>query len=168
MTSGLGLRLVPVAAVPVRRLADFFAALVQAGDETYFHPHPLTTDAAARIVSYQGKDVYVVAMLDDEMVGYGMLRGWDEGYEVPSLGLAVAPQKRGMGVGEWLMGALHDLARSSGADRVRLSVSEENEPARRLYEHLGYEFSHPRDGVEVGYFRLDRSSRAAPSQSESD
>ena len=168
MTRGLALRLVPAAAVPVCQLADLFAALAEAGDEGYFHTHPLTREAAAQIVGYQGKDVYVVAVAGDELAGYGMLRGWDEGYEVPSLGLAVAPEQRGIGVGAWLTGALHDIARTRGADRVRLTVSDDNEPARRLYERLGYEFSHLRDGVDIGYCLLDFPSQVEPSRTWAD
>jgi ribosomal protein S18 acetylase RimI-like enzyme len=47
------------------------------------------------------------------IVGYGMLRGWDEGYSVPSLGILVRAEACGQGIGKLLMEHLH-LAPASG------------------------------------------------------
>src|SRR5205823_2006359 len=79
-------------------LAAFFEALRANGDERTFHPHPLTRDEARRRCHYRGKDLYYVATDGARVLGYGMLRGWDEGYAVPSLGIAIAPGCRGVGL----------------------------------------------------------------------
>jgi aminoglycoside 6'-N-acetyltransferase len=55
------------------------------------------------------------------------------------VGLSVAPEWRGRGVGAALMRAAEGWARERGATRVILDVAAANTGARRLYERLGYE-----------------------------
>ena len=134
-------------------LAELFDALRAAGDERWFHPHPLTREEAERVCSYEGRDLYAALVEDGRAVAYGMLRGWDAGFEIPSLGLAVHPAARGRGLGRALTERLHEEARARGAARVRLTVYATNEPARRLYEQLGYELEEKGDDL-VGYLAL--------------
>ncbi|NPV56557.1 MAG: GNAT family N-acetyltransferase [Anaerolineae bacterium] len=53
--------------------------------------------------------------------------------------LVVAEGKRGQGIGRALMLACDDWARQQGLSEIDLSVYEFNQPARRLYESLGYQ-----------------------------
>lgn len=52
-------------------------------------------------------------------------------------GVAVFPQYRGKGLGTRLMQFAEDKARESGLSKLSLIVFEDN-PAKRLYESLGY------------------------------
>jgi ribosomal protein S18 acetylase RimI-like enzyme len=116
------------------RLAEVFADI----DNAFFRPHPFTEDEARKLASYSGRDVYAILMNDQAPVAYGLLRGWDEGYETPSLGVAVRRTARGKGFGRQMMNHLHSEARRRGADQIRLRVHPNNLAARRLYESLGY------------------------------
>jgi ribosomal protein S18 acetylase RimI-like enzyme len=76
-------------------------------------------------------------------------RGVDKGFaymneETPELAVAVSPEHRGRGVGTALMKRLLSEA-SALFPAVSLSVSPEN-PARRLYERLGFETLEVRGG----------------------
>ena len=73
------------------KLRSFFELLSSSGDVRFFHPHEFTEEAVNRICQHKGQDYYCLMIRFDEIVGYGMLRGWDEGYEIPSLGIAVSP-----------------------------------------------------------------------------
>lgn len=55
------------------------------------------------------------------------------------LGLAVAPEWRGRGVGTALLAAAEHWARSQGAERMVLDLDVHNEGALRLYRRVGYE-----------------------------
>jgi [ribosomal protein S18]-alanine N-acetyltransferase len=138
------------------RLAAFFDALKACGDDRWFHPHPLTAGEAARLCAYQGRDLYYAAVAGDTVMAYGMLRGWDEGYETPSLGVAVHPDARGLGLARTFMGFLHAAASFQGARRVRLKVYPDNALARRLYESLGYRLEPTADGQLLGILDLKR------------
>lgn len=135
-------------------LAEFFRRVKEAGDEARFHPHPLTPEEAERRVRYEGRDLYYALTDGDRILGYGMLRGWDEGYAVPSLGIAVHPDERGRGLARLLMLFLHGAARKRGAERVRLTVDTDNDAALRLYRELGYAMQAMEDGRLEGILRL--------------
>ena len=140
------------------RLASFFTALASRGDDRWFHPHPLTGHEAARLCSYRGRDLYYVAAHTDAVLAYGLLRGWDEGYAVPSLGIAVHPNARGIGLARAFMVFLHSAAALNGASRVRLKVYPNNAPARRLYESLGYRLEPAADGQLLGVLQLKKGA----------
>ena len=123
-------------------LADIFAEM----DTTFFRPHPFTADEARRLANYPGRDVYALLAVDGRAVAYGLLRGWDEGYATPSLGVAVRPSAQRRGYSRLMIESLHAVARARGADRVRLRVHRDNTVARHLYESLGYRY----DGEERG------------------
>ena len=84
-------------------LTELFEALANAREERFFSPHPLTPEQAAQVADYQGQDLYTVALHDGNAIAYGFLRGWDEGYQIPSLGISVHPNYRGAGIGLALM-----------------------------------------------------------------
>ena len=135
-------------------LASLFAAIAADPKAKYFHPHPLDAAEAGRRAGYAGRDYYCLAYLDGVPAAYGMLRGWDEGYAEPSLGLAVAPAFQGRGLGRALTEHLHKVARARGATTVRLKVYAENAGARALYVKLGYAFEASKPGEELGRLRI--------------
>jgi ribosomal-protein-alanine N-acetyltransferase len=67
-----------------------------------------------------------------------MLRGWDEGYIVPSLGMLVDHRFHNCGIGGWLLDRTIEEAAKLGCSRIRLSVYENNKPALRLYLSRGF------------------------------
>ena len=54
------------------------------------------------------------------------------------VGMWVAPQHRGQGVADELVGAVCELARQSGAASVALWVTDVNDRARAFYRRLGF------------------------------
>jgi ribosomal protein S18 acetylase RimI-like enzyme len=121
-------------------LLDFLTLLARTGDDKFFHPHPSTIEAIKRCSAETTADCYYVLKADATVLGYGMLRGWDEGYDIPSLGIAVHPKIRGKGWGSAFMHFLHATARTKGAKKVRLTVHRSNTVALRMYKTLGYYF----------------------------
>jgi ribosomal protein S18 acetylase RimI-like enzyme len=142
--------------------AAFLREISLSGDARFFHPHPFDSAAAERICAYEGEDLYYVAKVGDRVVAYGLLRGWDERYEVPSLGIRVGHDLRSEGMGELMMRFLHVAARARGATLVRLKVHPLNLHARRLYERLGYRFDGFDGAEEIGVVSLESGSLGGP------
>src|ERR1700677_4099542 len=85
------------------QLIRFFAYVESSGISKKFHPHGFSSEDAQRICDYSGLDEYHVALYKNEVIAYGMLRGWDEHYDKPSLGICVHEKFSGRGVGKSLM-----------------------------------------------------------------
>jgi [ribosomal protein S18]-alanine N-acetyltransferase len=135
-------------------IASFLLDLARTGDDRWFHPFTLDDASAVRIAASAGADVYLIATDKDRVVALGMLRGWDEGYAIPSLGIAVAATARGRGLGRAMMEQLQAEARRRGASKVRLTVDTGNRAAIELYGSLGYAFEAEADGRLVGFLDL--------------
>lgn len=136
-------------------LIDMFCLIKNREDNIYFHPHPFTKEEAEKLARYEGQDLYYILTENYQILGYGMLRGWDEGYRVPSLGIYIHPDARGMGLGKLLMQFLHAIAKRKGAKKIRLKVYSDNVVALKLYESLGYVFEKEEAGQLVGILEFN-------------
>ena len=103
-----------------------------------FCPFPLTSDIAESLLSSSTKDLFFLLEQDEKKVGFSMLRGFDEGYEIPSLGMFVGAAHQGQGLGRELLEQTCAFAQLHGINSVRLSVFEDNERAFQLYQKLGF------------------------------
>jgi ribosomal protein S18 acetylase RimI-like enzyme len=102
-------------------------------------------------------DLGVIGSVNGELVGVAYCRLFTDedhghGYvddETPEVAVAVRDGHRGAGVGERLLRELAALAMAQGYARLSLSVDLAN-PARRLYERLGYrEVGSDEDGARM-------------------
>lgn len=133
-------RLVPRAVGPLHAM---LRAIEAAGEAEWFRPHPFTAAYLESLCAERVADLHYVLLFDDTALAYGLLRGWDEGFDVPSLGIAVHPEHRGTGLGAVMMHFLHGAARLRGSPRIRLRVNRYNEVAASLYRGMGYRFDNP-------------------------
>lgn len=122
------------------------AALFTAAYEGYAVPMHIDEDTLTWMQEKLDFDLDAsrIAFRDGEPVGLVNLgvRGRDAWIG----GVGVIASARRSGVGETLMRAVHEEARSLGVERVWLEVFDTNVGARTLYEKLGYE---PVQDVEV-------------------
>lgn len=139
-------------------LVAFLSALDELNDAKYFCPHPFNDETIEGIIRNTRRDLYYVLTAKGEILGYGMLRGWDEGYDIPSLGLAIHPKVRGTGLGRLLMEFLSAAAKQRGATKIMLRVNVGNARAQKLYKSLGYEFEEEENGYFIGLLDLGRNS----------
>ena len=58
---------------------------------------------------------------------------------IATIGMAVRPGRRGMGVGSALMREALHWARTMGVEKLALSVYPDNETARALYRKFGFQ-----------------------------
>ena len=122
-------------------LSEFFSKIDRPEITVNFKPHDLTPGRAEELCRYRGADEYRVAVEDGRILAYGMLRGWDEGYETPSLGLCVRPGDDRRGVGSAMMEHLIAAAKARGSSRVILKVKRANAAAVAFYRRFGFELT---------------------------
>lgn len=100
-------------------------------------------------------DLPLVALIDGELIASAGLHPAGPALRrrhVMSLGLAVAPQAQGRGVGKALMAALIDYADNwAQVLRIELGVYVDNERAIALYQRFGFEI----EGRQRGYALRD-------------
>ena len=82
------------------------------------------------------------------------MRGWDEGFDIPSLGIAIHPEARGRGLARPFMAFLHAAAKARGATKIRLTVYNDNQRAVELYRRLGYVFEPKNERELIGVMPL--------------
>jgi GNAT superfamily N-acetyltransferase len=143
-------------------LAQTFLELNSPGYIYKFSPHPFTAEYASKICNYQGLDLYFAILLNkNHIIAYFMLRGWDEGYEIPAVGLCVLNEFHGKGLGRLIMHFLETTAKFNGASKIMLKVRNDNHVAETLYITQGYEFNKYNNEFLIGYKELNKKQRIA-------
>jgi [ribosomal protein S18]-alanine N-acetyltransferase len=152
MTTAPALECVLLTPQLVAATLDALTAAAEEPTGQFFRPHAFTHDCLHSLATRPGQDLYYVLTASGHVRGYGLLRGWNQGYEIPSLGIMIAREARGQGLGRLLMTFLHASALTRSASRVRLRVHAENHRAIALYRSMNYEFSSEPDaeGLLVG------------------
>lgn len=154
------MQIVSLSGERIGALNEFLLHQQTVDSNNFFSPHGCDFDSLNKIVENVRDDVYLLGMYRRKVLVYGMLRGLDEGFPIPSLGIAVSPEMQGFGLGRAMMMWLHVSAQVRGANKVRLRVASGNKIALRLYESLQYEFSEDLDasGYLIGYKDLKAHS----------
>lgn len=116
----------------------------------HFHPFPLTAETATEIACTARSDRFYVATLNGRLVGLSMLRGWDQGFDVPSFGVIVDRSHRGLGLGRRMTEFAIEEAGRLKCRRIRLSVYASNTRAVRLYESLSFRAVHREPSIVAG------------------
>ena len=107
---------------------------------------PVYAQAFARMSAQPG-NVYMVVEQDGEILAclqytliHGLSRSGASRAQIE--GVRVHASQRGKRLGEILMQAAIDRARSDGASLVQLTTDRSREAAHRFYERLGFKASH--------------------------
>lgn len=138
----------PISECEIGRLADFlYLAIHQPDPDNPIPRGVLEEPAVAVYIDDWGKpdDRCLVAVDREQIVGAvwtRILAGEIRGYgnvdpTTPEFTVSVLPERRGEGIGSLLMRNMLDLLKAQGYERASLSVQKTN-PARRLYERLGF------------------------------
>ena len=97
----------------------------------FFFAFGFEVDEIARLLAGSGRDVYMGLLLGGELAGFFMLRGWNEGYEVPALGAFVAEKYRGRGLMRLTVEVTKVICRLRGASRVMYKSHPDNAPTKK-------------------------------------
>lgn len=153
-------------AIAFRRLAAADAPAIagllggqSSGYLRYFDPFSWSPEELASMLGSAVKDVYWGIESGGRAAGVVMLRGFDEGFERPSLGLVVAEEMSGRGVGQAAVAHALAWCRVNGVREVRLTAADENGSAVRLFRRAGFvaDDSPARPGFRAYVLRIGAS-----------
>ena len=112
-------------------------------------------EATASFIEFvaNSKGVHLIALWDGAVVGWCDITplSFEGMTHVGRLGMGVAHDFRGRGIGRLLLTTAVNQAFSNGLERVELEVFRSNEKAIRLYEASGF----VREGMKVAARKLD-------------
>ncbi|MBQ9060968.1 MAG: ribosomal protein S18-alanine N-acetyltransferase [Firmicutes bacterium] len=111
-------------------------------------PDPWSREAIRQELSENPRAFYVVADIEDEIVGYAGL-WWiiDEGHIT---NVAVKPGFRNRRIGSAIIGTMLEHTGQQGIRHYTLEVRESNISARALYEKYGFAV----EGIRKGYYQV--------------
>jgi RimJ/RimL family protein N-acetyltransferase len=104
----------------------------------FFHVFGADEDAIAEILAARERDVYSGIFRGNALICLFMLRGWDEGFDIPSFGLVVAADCRGREVLTVALEAAKLISRFAEARRMMCKVHPENVAGTRGALRLGF------------------------------
>jgi len=122
----------------VDQVSKFFTENSVDAITCFFSPFELTAETARWIACEPHKDRFYLGKVNNQIVGFSMLRGWDEGFTVPSFGIFIDHRKHGLGFGKNLLDLTIEEAERLQCPKIRLSVFASNQPAFKLYLSRGF------------------------------
>ena len=105
----------------------------------FFIPFTLSRETARKIALEDHLDQYFLGYVESRIIGFSMLRGWEEGYSVPSFGMFIDRHQQHLGYGKQLLDLTIEAAKKLECKKIRLSVSAGNYPAYKIYKSRGFE-----------------------------
>lgn len=112
----------------------------------FFHPFGYAESAIADALARQGQDVFMGLFWREQVVGFFMLRGWDEGYEVPAFGILIDEQYRGHGLEMAALDMAKVICRLRNVSRLMIKMHPDNISAKGVARKTGF----VQTGVEAG------------------
>ncbi len=107
----------------------------------HFIPFPFEFDVIKKILTEKILDRYFGLRVDGKLAGFYMLRGFDNGYQIPSYGVWIAEEFSGRGLSKLTLQHAVAFCKLNGIKKLMLKVAPDNLTAKSIYENFGFAFS---------------------------
>jgi RimJ/RimL family protein N-acetyltransferase len=104
----------------------------------FFHPFGYDELAVADALARQERDVFMGLFWGEGIVGFFMLRGWNEGYEVPAFGILIDEQYRGCGLEMAALDTAKVICRLRNVSRLMIKMHPDNISAKGVARKTGF------------------------------
>lgn len=104
----------------------------------FFKPFGYDTSAVADVLASQGQDVLMGLYWQNQMVGFFMLRGWNEGYDVPAFGILIDEKCRGYGLEMLSLETAKIICKLRGASRIMIKMHPNNISSKGVARKTGF------------------------------
>ena len=111
----------------------------------FFRPFGYDEASIATALAQTGQDIFTGLFWDQQLVGFFMLRGWNEGYEVPAFGILIDERYRGYGLEMAALDTAKVICRLRNVSRLMIKMHPDNISAKGVARKTGF----IQTGVEV-------------------
>ena len=132
-------------ALEIKRLtikqAKELANLLQSSDKEYskyFIPFTFDLDTISGILSKTKNDQIYGIYVENNLAGFYMLRGFDEGYSIPSYGVWISEKYANRGLSTFTLQHAISFCKLNSIKKVMLKVHPDNLAAKHIYEKYGF------------------------------
>lgn len=134
------IKTVEIRKVDSRYAKDISEVLLASGGEysKYFIPFEFNYNSVKKVLSGMKLDHFIGIFIDDKIVGFYMLRGFDEGYSIPSYGVWISPKYSGLGLAKLTIQHALSFCKINGIKKIMLKVHPKNMKAKQIYEGFGF------------------------------
>lgn len=105
----------------------------------FFYAFGSDEAAIAEMLSATKQDIYSGVFWQNELIGMFMLRGWDEGYEIPSFGILIDEKYRGQSLLSLTLETGRLICRLAGVKGFMAKHHPDNIPLRNVQQHGFYQ-----------------------------
>ena len=91
-----------------------------------------------KILSEKKSDKYFGLFLNNDLIGFYMLRGFDAGYEIPSYGVWISSKYSNKGLSTLTLFHALSFCKLNNIETLMLKVHPDNLVAKKLYEKFGF------------------------------
>jgi len=107
----------------------------------------------------ESENIHLVDYVEGVPVAFGLIRGFDEGWDDKCLGIAVHKDFRGQGYGYRMLDKIIGISKNLGLTQLRLHVHPDNKAAIKLYMGMEFRKKGTRDNGEWIMYKNLYSSR---------
>lgn len=108
------------------------------GYNKHFVPFNMNIDSLKDILSKARRDLFFCVKIDTEIAGFFMLRGFDQGYEIPSYGVWISSKFSNKGLAKLTLQYCISLCRFAKIEKLMLKVHPDNNIALKMYRNFGF------------------------------
>lgn len=103
-----------------------------------FIPFNFNEENINKILLESKYDKYFGVFINDIIVGFYMLRGFDEGYTVPSYGVYISKEYSGLGLSKLTLQHAISICKLNSIKKLMLKVHPDNKIAISIYESFAF------------------------------
>ncbi|MBU0713685.1 MAG: GNAT family N-acetyltransferase [Bacteroidota bacterium] len=131
--------------IGIKRIDETYAKelykLISNSDPEYlkhFTPFEISENSIFTVLSDAVLDRYFGVFIDKALVGFYMLRGFDNGYDIPSYGVFISEAYAFLGLASLTIQRAIAFCKVNKIKRLMLKVHPDNLLAMALYESFGF------------------------------
>lgn len=104
----------------------------------YFIPFDFNYKTIFSVLKKAKSDQYFGIFIEDQLIGFYMLRGFDEGYKIPAYGVWISQRYSRLSFAKLTLSHAFSFCKLNKINQIMLKVHPDNIHAKRIYENYGF------------------------------